>query len=275
MGDRLSKQGLKKLTGPVERQVLFDIHAEAADSELNDEDEEVQAYDKIIRRQAESSEDLNDFISNFKDRKEGMESFQAFKLDARLLQLLEDVPDYDPQTVQVLDGIRYFSWDRARQILDEAETSDPQEEMYLNRLRTQSKKRSMHELADFALNHYRKKKMTHPDRVEAFESAAKKTFGTAELHEYQEVLSEVELLTGNGYIEELSRMLDTGAEGVREEAYQELRDVLKEAASPAELAAYTQDRIEFMKDRSPEVGEEMTEIVMEKYDAALPTTPIQ
>lgn len=273
MADRLSKQGLRKLTGPVERQVLFDIHAEAAGSDPEDED--LEAYDSIIMAQAEASENLDQFVSGIEDTEEDLESFQAFKLDARLLQLLEEVPKYDPGTVQILDGIRYFGWDRARQILDEADTSDPQEEMYLNSLKTQSKRRSMHELADFALNHYRKKKMNRPDRVEAFESAVRKTFGAAELCEYQEVLSEVEVLTGNGYREELSRLLDAEAEGVTEEAYEELRDVLNEADSPAELAAYTQDRVEFMKDRNPGVGEEMAEIIMEKYEAALPTTPIQ
>lgn len=273
MADRLSKQDLRRLTGPVERQVLFDIHAEAADS--NPEDEDIEAYDTIIMAQAEASKNLDQFVSSIEDRKEELESFQAFKLDARLLQLLGEAHNYDPQTVQILDGIRFFSWDRAQKILEETDTSDAQEQMYLNRLRTQSKRRSMHELADFALDHYRKKKITHPERVKAFESAAKKTFGEAELHEYQGVLAEVELLSGGDYREELSRILDTEAEGLREKAYEELRDVLGEASAPDEIAAYTQDRIEFMKDRNPEVGEEMIDIVMEKYPAALPTTPIQ
>lgn len=270
MADRLSRQGLRKLTGPIERQVLFDIHSEAIEPE---EDEELQAYDRIIMEEAEASDNLNQFVSGIEDRIEDLESFQAFKLDARLLQLLDEVPNYDTGTVEILDGIRLFDWDRAKQILEEADASDPQEQMYLNRLRTQSKN-STHQLADFALNHYREKKMTQPGRVEAFESVVRKTFGTAELHEYQEFLAHVETLTGNSYREELSRLLDTDAEGVRARAYEELRDVLEEASEPDEIAAYTQDRIEFMKDREPEVGEEMADIVMEKYRGALPTTSV-
>lgn len=276
MAERISKRGLRKLAGPVERQMIFDIHAEAADSELDSEDEELRTYDSIIRKQLEASNDLNDFIANLEERKEDMKPFHAFKLDARLLQLLEKVPNYDPETVEVLNDIRHFGWDRVQHLLEESDTNDPQEEMYLNRLRTQSKKRSTHELADFALDHYRQKKQDYPDRVKAFESAAKKVFGAAELHEYQEVLAELEILSDDVYREELSRLLEPeGVEGASKEAYDELRDVLTESESPDELAAYTQDRIEFFRDREPEVSEEMRSIVMDKFEAVLPTKRIQ
>lgn len=274
----LTPDKLGQIPDPIETEIQFNIHSQAANSELRDEDSEFDEYDRIIRKEIETADDLNDFLNRLETRKNEMESSKAVKLDVRLTKILRDSPDYKPETVQILDDIRKFDWDRIDNILEDTENLDAQEQMYIDWIKTQSKKRPPEELADFALNHYREKKRERPERVESFESAMRKTFGRADIHPYQNVLEEVELLTGPGYHVELQRIikeeLQEDIPKPRKKAYDDILDALKVSESPAELAAYTQDKIEFLDGRRPEIKQHMIDIVEEEYEAALPTTPV-
>ena len=215
--------------------------------------------------QSETWEEFESGISGYKQlyRKEGLKTEFSHFLD----KLHAEVPEFDNEVVQTIRGLQSWSWTEINDSLQNHEALSEDEIPYWDIINQIEQK----EYADRLMVHYAKEKRT--GNPEVFESAVTKIFSGFD--RYDEALDAVENIPDEDqdiYMEELKRIVDEAR--LDHEIKSELESIVSDASSPLQLAAFTDERLDIIRDSRPGLAARMEAEIKELYISALPTERI-